>query len=71
MLGIARKLHDVFAEKVGLSEGFGAVIYGAIVCTAMILVAIGINWVMQSLFRWITGKSRKLKKSRSNGGRAR
>ena len=67
MLGIATKLHDLFAEKAGLSEGFGTIIYGAIVCTAMLLAAIGINWAMQSLFRWITGKSGKLKKSRWQG----
>ncbi len=67
MLGIATKLHDIFVSKAGLSEGFGAVIYGAIVCTAMLLAAIGINWAMQSLFRWITGKSGKLKKSRWQG----
>ena len=67
MLGIATKLHDLFAAKAGLSEGFGAVVYGAIVCAAMILAAIGINWAIQSLFRWIAGKSGKLKKSRWHG----
>jgi small-conductance mechanosensitive channel len=64
MLGIAERLHELLTERIGLSEGFGGFVYGIIVCTAMILAAVGINWVLQAAFRWITGKSRKLKRSR-------
>ena len=64
MLGIAERLHELLTERIGLSEGFGGFVYGMIVCTAMILAAVGINWVLQAAFRWITGKSMKLKRSR-------
>lgn len=64
MLGIAERLHELLTESIGLSEGFGGFVYGMIVCTAMILAAVGINWALQAAFRWITGKSMKLKRSR-------
>ena len=67
MLGIAKRLHELLADKIGLSEGFGGFVYAVIVCAVMIMVAVGINWILQAAFRWIFGKSTKLKKSRWHG----
>ena len=64
MLGIAKRLHELLADKIGLSEGFGGLVYAVIACTVMIMVAVGINWILQAAVRWALGKSTKLKKSR-------
>ena len=67
MLGIAKRLHELLADKIGISEGFGGFVYAVIVCAVMIMVAVGINWILQAAFRWISGKSARLKKSRWHG----
>ena len=64
MLGIAKRLHELLADKIGISEGFGGFVYAVIVCAVMIMVAVGINWILQAAFRWVSGKSARLKKSR-------
>jgi len=67
MLGIAKRLHELLADKIGISEGFGGFVYAVIVCAVMIMVAVGINWILQAAFRWASGKSARLKKSRWHG----
>ena len=67
MLGIAKRLHELLADKIGLSEGFGGFVYAVIVCAVMIMAAMGINWILQAAFRWASGKSARLKKSRWHG----
>ena len=64
MLEIAQKVHDILAKKAGMPEEVGEVLYGAIAVAVMILAVIGINWVIQKMFRWATGRSQKLKKSK-------
>ena len=41
MLGIAKRLHELLADKIGISEGFGGFVYAVIVCAVMIMV----EWV--------------------------
>ena len=67
MLGIAKKMHELLTDKTGLSEGFGGFVYGVVVCAVMILTAMGINWILQAAFRWASGKSTRLMKSRWHG----
>ena len=67
MLEIARKFNDLLVEKMGLSEMFGNILYGAIVVTVMVVAVWGLDWVVQRMFSWLSGKSGKLKKSRWHG----
>ena len=67
MLEIGKRLHELLVKKMSLSDTFGEVLYGAIVTAAIILLGIGLNWLIQRVFIWISGKSRKLKKSRWHG----
>ena len=64
MLEIAQKVHDILAKKAGMPEEVGEVLYGAIAVAVMIVIAVGVNWVTQKMFRWATGRSQKLKKSK-------
>ena len=67
MLEIGKRLHELLVKKMSLSDTFGEVLYGAIVTAAIILLGIGLNWLIQRVFIWISGKSKKLKKSRWHG----
>ena len=67
MLEIGKRLHELLVKKMSLSDTFGEVLYGAIVTAAIILLGIGLNWLIQRAFIWISGKSMKLKKSRWHG----
>ena len=67
MLEIAKRFNELIIEKMHLSDGFGGFIYGAIVTAAMIVVGVGLNWAVQGLFRWLSGKSLRLKRSRWHG----
>ena len=67
MLEIARRVNEVIVDKMHLPEVFGGFVYGAVVVAVMILAGIGLNWGIQSLFRLITSRSSKLKRSRWHG----
>ena len=64
MLDIAKKFNDLLIDRLDLTHDLGAFLYGAIMVAMMIAVGIGVNWIFQSIFRWIMRKSRKLKSSR-------
>ncbi len=66
MIGFTKELHELITQKIGLSETFGNFMYDALVVTVMILTALGINWVIQAAFRWISEKSQILKKGKWN-----
>ena len=57
----------MLVKKMALSDTFGELLYGAIVTAAIILLGIGLNWLIQKTFTWISEKSGKLKKSRWHG----
>ena len=67
MLEIAKRLEELLTERMGMSEGFGEFVYGVLVVAVMILAAVGLNWVVQFAFRWITNRSASLKRSRWHG----
>ena len=67
MLEIAKKVNEVIVDKMNLPEVFGGFVYGAIVVAVMVFVGVGLNWGIQSLFRLITSRSSKLRKSRWHG----
>ena len=64
MLEIAKRFEELMVGKMDISSDFGHIVYGILVCAVMIVAMIGLNWLVQAAFRWISGKSRKLKKSR-------
>ena len=67
MLEIAKDFRELIVDRMHLSEDFGGIIYGALVVGVMIVAAVGLNWVIQFAFRWITGHSARLKRSRWHG----
>lgn len=67
MLEIGKRFHELLVKKMALSDTFGELLYGAIVTAAIILLGIGLNWLIQKTFTWISEKSGKLKKSRWHG----
>ena len=67
MLEIAKRINEVIVDKMHLPEVFGGFVYGAIVVAVMVFVGVGLNWGIQSLFRLITSRSSKLRKSRWHG----
>lgn len=64
---IAKGARELIVDKMHLSEYFGGFVYGALVVAVMVLVAVGLNWVVQFAFRWITNHSARLKRSRWHG----
>ena len=64
MLEIAGKFNALLTEKINLPEGFGGFIYAVVTIAIMLAAAIGLNLIIQFLFRWISDKSRRFKKSR-------
>lgn len=64
MLDIAKKFNDLLIDRLDLTHDLGAVVYGTIMVAMIIAIGIGVNWIFQSIFRWIMRKSRKLKSSR-------
>ena len=67
MLEIAKRFNELIIEKMYLSEGFGGFVYALIVIVAMIAVAVGVNWLIQRLFLWVSGKMGVLRKGRWHG----
>ena len=67
MLEIAKGFRELIIDRMHLSEEIGGLLYGAIIIAAMTFVAIGVNWVIQFAFRWITSHSSRLKRSKWHG----
>lgn len=67
MLEIAGKFNALLTEKINLPEGFGGFIYAVVTIAIMLAAAIGLNLIIQFLFRWISEKSSRFKKSRWYG----
>ena len=67
MLEIAKRLELLLSDKLGISEGFGEFVYGAIAVAAMVAAALGINWLIQLLFKWITNSNGLFKKHKWHG----
>lgn len=67
MLDIFKRFNVLIVEKMHLSEGFGDFVYAVIVIAAMIVVAVGLNWLLQWAFRWFSGKTGVLRKGKWHG----
>ena len=54
MKDIIKKLDLLLTDKLHINPDIAAVINTAAVITAMILIAIGVNWLIQSIFLWLS-----------------
>ena len=64
MTDIAKWLNGLLTDTLHMTPNIAGFLSTAILITAMILVAIGVNWLTQSLFRWISNHNIKLIPSR-------
>ena len=64
MTNIAKWLNGLLTDTRHMTPNIAGYLSTAILITAMILVAIGVNWLTQSLFRWISNHNIKLIPSR-------
>ena len=64
MTNIAKWLNGLLTDMLHMPPNIAGFLSTAILITAMILVAIGVNWLTQSLFRWISNHNIKLIPSR-------
>ena len=64
MTDIAKWLNGLLTDTLHMNPNIAGFLSTAILITAMILVAIGVNWLIQSLFRWISNHNIKFIPSR-------
>ena len=64
MTNIAKWLNGLLTDTLHMNPNIAGFLSTAILITAMILVAIGVNWLIQSLFRWISNHNIKFIPSR-------
>ena len=64
MTDIVKWLNGLLTDTLHMNPNIAGFLSTAILITAMILVAIGVNWLTQSLFRWISNHNIKLIPSR-------
>ena len=57
MTDIVRWLNALLVDKLHMNPHIAGLLNTAILITSMILIGIGINWMVQSLFRWISGQN--------------
>ena len=57
-------IEDIFAQRLHIDPHAGESLYTFIVITAMILIGLGINWILQSIFRWMSRHNVKLIRSK-------
>ena len=64
MTTLVKWLGDILTGKLGMSQGFANILDDAIVIIVLTAFCIGLNWLLQSIFRWISERSNKFKKSK-------
>lgn len=64
MIQSMKLIEDIFAERLHIDPHAAESLYTFIVITAMILIGLGINWILQSIFRWMSKHNMKLIRSR-------
>ena len=64
MTNIVKWLNDLLIDKLHINSEIAGLVNTAIMIAVMIFIALGINWLIQGLFRWISKRSSKLKKSK-------
>ena len=64
MTDIAKWLNGLLTDMLHMNPNIAGFLSTAILITAMILITIGVNWLIQSLFRWISNHNIKFIPSR-------
>lgn len=64
MTGAANRLEEFLTMKIHMGEQLAGITGTALIIIAMIAIGFGLNWICQWIFRWIEGKSTRLRKSR-------
>ena len=64
MIQSMKLIEDIFAQRLHIDPHAGESLYTFIVITAMILIGLGINWILQSIFRWMSRHNVKLIRSK-------
>ena len=67
MLEISRRFYGLIVDTMHLSDEFGDFVYAVIVIAAMIFFAVGMNWIFQRMFEWISVRSKFLSKGKWHG----
>ena len=64
MIDIVKWLDALLIDKLHINPEIAEPANTALLIVAMLLIAIGTNWLIQSLFRWFTKRSKRLAKSK-------
>lgn len=64
MTDIVKRLDAFLTDKLHINPGLAGFVNTAILIAAMIFIAVGINWLMQSLFRWASRHNIRLVRSK-------
>ena len=64
MTGLSKKLAELISGILHVSEKFSDILSTLILTIGMILIAVGVNWLLQWIFGWISNRNTRLKKSR-------
>lgn len=64
MSGIANWLDSLLTDKLHINPQIAGLLNTVILIAAMIFIAVGINWLVQGLFRWISGHNLRIRRTR-------
>ncbi len=64
MTGLTQKISDLLTSHIGLGDGMATLISNAAAIVLIILAGIGINWICQAVFRWISRHDLRLIRSK-------
>jgi len=64
MSSIEKWLDSLLIDKLHINSQIAGFLSTAIIIAVMILIAIGINWLVQSLYRWISKHSLRIRRTR-------
>lgn len=67
MIGIAKTLYEFLLDNLHLGHQFSGMLSVLIIIIALTAIGIGLNWILQWIFRWISSKSARFKRSKWHG----
>lgn len=64
MTGIAKKLYEFLMDKLHLGDQFSQAACVLVIIISLIAIGIGVNWICQWVFRWISSHSSRLRRTK-------
>lgn len=64
MTGLSKKLAELIAGILHISEQFSYILSALILVIGMIIIAVCVNWLLQWAFRWISDRNTRLRRSK-------